>query len=268
MRTTLSGDDLQKWKIKRGKTFVTFMLQATEAGLSISVIATVLWSYLKTEVNCNHKKLFYGIISCMHGFPAILFSISISKWLDNTRNSKQCMVLFNALGAIGHLVFMLPYSPFLLILGRILDGFTISLKAVMASEVSRSYPREELQKKLPLFTFFAMIGFAIGPAIAFCFTHVDFYVGKVHISWGSCCSFILFLTSVIQMLVVMIFGHNLSKEYDLKQHEVDMEMRNFIHTIQDDVGESNASSEYEVYSYNAYKEVKLGRMICLYRTLV
>lgn len=212
-------DDIEKWEKKRCRTYIACLIQCVLNGLETSMIATVLWSYLKTEVYGGNKKLFYCLICSAFNLPPILFNIIISRWVDKTRKAKLVILLCNLASAFGKLLFILPFSPYFILVGRFLSGFKGTLRPIMTAEMARSYASDELQKKLPLFAVFSLIGYASGPIVTFLFTRVDFWIGYLHMSWGNTCSFVLLILTIVQIFIVVFFVQNLSQEYDLKDNE-------------------------------------------------
>ena len=209
----------RRWCQKRHNTYLVYLFQYFAEGLAATLIVTILWVYLKNEVPGSHKKLFYGFISCIRNVPPILFSVVTSRWVDKTRKAKEFIIAANLLSILGMILFMLPFSPYLLALGRFLDGFVLTSRVVTTAEVSRSYPGEELQRKLPLCSFSRLFGLAIGPVIAIAFVDTDFTLWKFHFTWGNTCALFLLGLKVLQTIFVIAFTSNVSKEYDLKMNE-------------------------------------------------
>ena len=89
----------------------------------------------------------------------------------------------------------------------------------MVAEIARSYPADEVTRKLPLFTNFFYVGLCPTVAILILFEKVDINIGGLHIQYGNINAiFIIAMTVIIQVLAVF-YVHDLSKEYDLEQEE-------------------------------------------------
>ena len=211
--------NIEKWKKKRDMSFVSYLLQSLLDGLQTSIIGASLWIYVATETPANNRKAMFGLIGAVFNLNPMLFGIGVSRWTDRTRKSKQCILLCTGLSAIGSVLFMLPFSPYLLIIGRFMNGFIPTTRPVMFAEISRSYSCEQLQTKLPLMGAMCNFGYAIGPLLAMMFTKVDVWIGKLHLGYGNANGLLLLVLTVIQMIILSIFTHNISDEYDLKAEE-------------------------------------------------
>ena len=89
----------------------------------------------------------------------------------------------------------------------------------MVAEIARSYPADEVSRKLPLFSNFYYVGLCPTVVILILFEKVDINIGGLHIQYGNINAiFIIAMTIIIQVFAVF-YVHDLSKEYDLKQEE-------------------------------------------------
>ena len=248
--TQMTEEELSKWERKRRYTFITYLMQMVENGMSKSMIVAILWMYLNSEVKSDHKKLYYGVISCVDNLTPILFTVPLARWVDKTRNAKQAIIVCNIFRAIGQILFSIPYSPFFLMFGRFLDGFLVTLRPVFTAEVSRSYPSDELQSKQSLITFCYLFGHSIGPLFALCLSNVDVTIGGLHISWGNSCSIFLFVMCAIQMISSLLLSDNLSKEYDLKGHELELD----VNLTSDENGDDNVDDKIDEFAIESEEQ--------------
>ena len=112
------------------------------------------------------------------------------------------------------------YSAWYPITGTCLLGFRFSIRPILVGEIARSYSPDELVKKLPLFSNFFYVGLCPTSIILIFFGKIDINVGGLHIQYGNISSIFLIALAMIQVLAVF-YVHDLSKEYDLKQEEVE-----------------------------------------------
>ena len=210
------------WRKKREGTFISFLLQLFLGGLQTSMIATSLLAYIKYEVKYKDKGFLFGLVGAIFNVIPILFGILLSKCTDRTRKCKECILLCTFVSACGSLLYILPFSPYCLVFGRLLNGFIPITRPIMTSEISRSYESNQLQVKLPQMATMTNLGYGMGPLFALMFTTVDVWVGPLHLSYGNSCGLFLLVLTLIQLFVILMFVHNLSEEFDMKSEEVEV----------------------------------------------
>ena len=215
--------DLAEWDKKRTRTYYVYLVQALFNGLELTIVQGTLWSYLTTLIDVDNPKLFYNIINGIIFFAPIVFGSLVGRWVDKTRNLKFSLVILNTFILVGTLLYMLPFSPMFPTAGRMLHGCNFIIRSLMYSELSRSYPSDEVQQKIPAFLIGISLGQTIGPFVNMIFLKIDFWVGKLHFMYGNSPSLSLVLFSTIQIFLITFCSHDLSKEYDLKLHETQPE---------------------------------------------
>ena len=208
----------KKWKTKRRNTFIVLMLLYFISAAENSSNISTLWIYITRLMNTNHPNLFYGLINASFYLPILLFSIPISRWADKTRRFKFCLVVAVYINMLGNILYIIPFSPFYALCGKFCQGFCLILYPLITAEIARSYPGNMLQHKLSLLEVSFTFGFSIAPLVATAFEKTDFWIGSIHITYGNVSGLVFLCLAIILQVAVVIFAHNLSKEFDLKQN--------------------------------------------------
>lgn len=115
---------LQQWKRKRQITIFLSMIQAFIYGLEFQGIIISASYYLKKTMNISHPQFYYGLVVGGINLSAMLSSIILGKHMDSMRNCRSLILGTVFLSIIGNLLYSLPFSPWLLIVGRFLCGIT------------------------------------------------------------------------------------------------------------------------------------------------
>ena len=208
------------WKKQRKLTKYVFVIEAFLLGLEYSISFLTLWVYLEQVTDTlNQQKKFYSLISVAYFISPILFGFYFGKILDKTRKVKLSFLLGNACIIGGNIMYSIPYSPYYLLTGRLIAGIGISLRSIMAAELTRCYEETESIKVFSLIMLVFNIGYIVGPVFAM--PCIDININWYHfkITYGNAPVMILSLLYIIQYFLVVIFVHDLSRTYDLKYHE-------------------------------------------------
>ena len=228
-----------EFKRKRKRTLIVFAFQYFMIGAETSANVTSLWIYVTRDMDTNKPSLFYGLINASVYIPAMLFCAAIGRTADSTRRIKLSLIIVNYISIVGCIFYIIPTSPYWAVTGQALQGFTILLKPLMASEIVRSYHSRELQCKLPILSSAEQLGFAVTPALMTLFVKTDFWIGNIHITYGNVSGIILLAFNVAIQVTVIFMAYDLSREFDVKQHEENM-------IVIGDTSEENSRSIKEI----------------------
>lgn len=209
----------EDWIKIRKQTMMVFILQTICIGMDTSLTFLTLYLYLKKQVKTNLPRVYYSIISVSYFVPAIMLSTIIGHLTDQSRNIRLPFFIINSLVVVGNILYALPFSPWFLLVGRLLAGTGMSLRSVMAGEVARSYPAVILSNKMSYLGVSHAFGFVIGPVVNMLFTNVKFRLGAWKLTYYNIPGvYMALLFSLVQILNIFMLS-NLSKLYDLKKEE-------------------------------------------------
>ena len=152
-------------------------------GLEAVLTISTLWAYLSTLVQPENKRVWYGLISCSYYVMDIISSLVLGQYVDRTRNIR--LVILCCVGFIiaGNLIYVIHFSPYCLLLGRIISGIGAGWRPCAIGETSRMYDREERSKRLALLISFYNIATTIAPGINIMFTNVRFHIMSLHFTY-------------------------------------------------------------------------------------
>jgi len=252
--------DFKEWQRKRKYTFIGFFCQAVCLGMEYSLTFITLWLYLDDVMKVENTKFFYSIISAAYLLSQVVSSVVFGRVVDKYRNVSMMFFIGNMLVIVGNILYTLPFTPWLLFVGRLISGGGGCLRAIMTSEVVRSYPPEELTKKFSVMGTAFALGFIFGPAINFAFLKMDFWIYKVHLVYANAPGMYLSCVFVIMQIIATMLIKDLSKEYDLKESLVEAENEGLL--LQKNSENEFTSSEFEMSEITNKKNLTAWQVLC------
>ena len=189
------------------------------SGMQSAFQNATIWIYVTRQVVTNKPYLVFAILNVIIFLPSVLLNPFIGYFGDKFRRPKLMLYFTNLLSIAGSLLYLLYYSAWYPIIGSFLLGFRFPLRSIMVAEIARSYPADEVTRKLPLFSNFYYVGLCPTVVILILFEKVDINIGGLHIQYGNINAIFMIAMAVIIQVLAVFYVHDLSKEYDLKQEE-------------------------------------------------
>ena len=212
----LSPDAYQKWLNMRKQTMIIFVFQSLLLGMDASLTLLTLYMYLKEDIKSDMTLMYYSVISVLFYLPSLCFSAIIGYLVDRYRNVRLTFFTINVLMIVGNLLYALPYSPWFLMVGRLLAGVGGPLRSVMTGEIARSYSADTLRSKLSYMGLSYCSGYIAGPAFNVVFRNIEFTIMSWKVTYLNIPGlYMAVLFSILQVMSVIMLS-NLSKVYDLK----------------------------------------------------
>ena len=217
----LQDEEYDQWVKMRSRTIVIFTIETVLIGMDFSLTFLTLWLYIRELVETNNPKVYYSLISASFLAGSLMLSAVIGRVVDRYRNVRTMFFVCNTIAVFGNLIYTLHFSPWLLVVGRLLSGMSAPLRSVMSGEIARSYSSEDLPKKLSIMGIAYSFGFVAGPAFNFVFknTKISIYswvITQVNIA-GIYMALLFFIIQI--MSYFMLF--DLSKIFDLKKESTE-----------------------------------------------
>ena len=212
----IGDQQLRSWKIKRKKTLVIFVLQYVVGAINFSITLPSMWIYLK-QVHSPFPFIFYGIIYGLSQANTLIFSLFVGWIADKTRKIKLILLVVNSLIILGNLIYSIGYSQYVILLGKVLSNLSMATYPVISGEIPRCYKPAELQKVITLCTVGNALGFVLAQCLNLLLKHADIKItGSYHLSTVNAGSVLSMVLYIIMQVLNLIFGHDLSKQIDLK----------------------------------------------------
>lgn len=214
------------WERKRKYTFIAYTLQFFAIGMDQSASNVTLWNYLSTWYKLENPELLFGIINSLYYFPTIFFSMVIARFADRTRRITLIILTCNFFGIFGCFLYVIPTSPIFAAVGRFFIGFISVTRLVARAEVARSYPPDEMKRKIPVLMASYFLGYALGPIVVNFLQHVDVVVFSLRVTIHNVSGIISLIHFIVSQTGILFLASDLSKEYDLKEATGGKENRN------------------------------------------
>ncbi|XP_066915308.1 uncharacterized protein [Clytia hemisphaerica] len=214
----------EQWKKRRSTTTMIFYLTNLALGIEYSLTFATLYVYLKDVLHVKYLNTFYSAISGMYFLAQVLASLVLSKIFDKCRHLRIMFFIINVFTIVGNILYTIPLSPYLLLAGRFISGAGASIQPIMMSELTRSYPPDELIQKFSPMSLSYALGFTVGPCINFAFVNSNFWFLGIHIGFANGSGLVLTFLFMILLIISIIFVSDLSKEFDLKDATKNIEI--------------------------------------------
>ena len=213
----------ERWKQKRRKTFAIFCLHMFSVGLEFTIVQSTMWSYIKDGMHSSHPEFFYGVICAAKFVSPLLLSLLISRWFDVYRRLRMFSIVTAVLMMVGYVLYIIPFSPVFPVFGNALQGFSLVSNVIIYSEILRIYKNDEIPGKFLTLLIFYGFGETIGPVIVKLLDRVEFWIGNLHIMFCTMPCLALIIFSIIKIILIYLFVDDLSRQYDLKLNESQVE---------------------------------------------
>ena len=211
---------LSDWEKKRESTYRVFCVLAIFLGAEYSMIVPSLLFYLKDVVKTDHIKFFYDLALSIYYVASILGGLTISVYVDRTRNLKPVMLSLIALEIVGSLMYAVYSSVYFPITARLIQGFGDVNMSLITAEIARVYPREQCTKKLANIVACFSGAFILSPGLSIVFKYIDFEIAGFTVNFGNFPGLLMAVLFSCILVVASYKCHSLSKEYDLKEEHV------------------------------------------------
>ena len=218
MMKPLDGEQLIRWKKKRFVTLIMYCIQYFVNGILAHMILSSSWIYVTSQLKPEKPNLIYSLIIYLIFVPAAMFILVVSRLIDKYRRAKLFLVILNLICLIGHLLYVMDISMYLIVIGSYLIGFRTLMEPVMIGELARSYPPEKLTYILSFTTFMLYSSILPAALVLYVTPNTKFLVGPFCVTFGNFEGVLMFSLYTLMLLLTILFVHDLSREYDLKEH--------------------------------------------------
>eukprot|EP00111_Clytia_hemisphaerica_P008866 TCONS_00025904-protein len=217
--TPQENTQLSSWQAKRKTTYRIYCVLAVFLGAEYSMIIPSLFFYLNDVIKTDHVTAFYDLSLAIYYVASIFGSLSLSVYVDRTRNTKQIMIALVILEIIGSCLYIIYTSVYFPIVARIIQGLGDVNMSLITAEVARVFPREECTKRLANLVACFSGAFVLSPGLNIIFKYIDFEFYGFRVSYGNFPGILMAILFSGILAFVIVKTSNLSKEYDLKEKD-------------------------------------------------
>ena len=210
------SEEYKRWEKRRRWTTIAFTIESLLIGMEYSVTFLTLWLYIKDLLKPKYPKTYYAIISACYLSSGVILSLIVGGLVDRYRNINKTFIILNTMVIIGNIIYSLPFSPWLLIAGRLIAGAGGPIRPIISSELARCYPSDQLSSKLAVMAVAFSTGFIVGPAINFVFVSINISIGAWRITYVNVPGLYMAALFIVVEVICIFMVFDLSKEYDLK----------------------------------------------------
>ena len=208
----------QQWLKNRQTMSKIFFFITLILGIEYSLTFATLLVYLKDFLQVkNRLDVFYSCISGAYYVSMIISAVFIGKIFDRIRRTRLILSIVLALMTLGNVMYTIPISPYLLLIGRLLSGLGGCLRPIIVSELTRSFTPDEIISQMSAISCAFIIGFTVGPCINFAFVKADFWLFGVHIKYANGASLVATFLYMFAFFICLFFVSDLSRKFDLKE---------------------------------------------------
>lgn len=261
-RMKLSKSNEDSWKKSRSWMFMNYCLGAFLFGLSLTAYYPTEYYYFKDTMKVKEPDLFYGLSWAFLCGSGVITSLLGSYYADSTKNVREVCLVTNVVNIVGNILYVLYYSPYLVLFGQLLVGTAAARMVAAVGEISRVYETSDLTQNLSFLGIFSTIGSVTGPCTTYLFALVDTDVGAWKLNIGNMVGITMAILYFLQLVLNYFTLENVSKQYNLKEHESETilleNMENEKEEEEEEVGESDKKGEEQESFYKKYvKAIKV-----------
>ena len=205
------------WQHKRTWMFINFSIGAFTFGLSLTAYYPTEFYYFKDFMKVKQPAVYYGFSWTFLCGSGVVTSLIASYYADYSKDIRHISLVTNVLNVIGNIMYVLYYSPYVVLLGQLLIGTSAARSVASVGELSRVYSANEITNKLSFLGLFTSLGSVLGPCSAYLSKSIDTHIGTWKLNIGNIIGVAMGGVFFLQFLLTYITLKNVSKEYTLKQ---------------------------------------------------
>ena len=139
------------WERYRTWSLANFCLGSFAFGLSLSIYYPTEFLYFKDTMKVDNPALYYGLSWAFLCGSGIIASFVGSYYADRTKNVRRIFLVSNGLNVLGNVMYVLYYSPYVVLCGQFLVGSAAARMVAGVGEITRIYDAGELTSKVSVF---------------------------------------------------------------------------------------------------------------------
>ena len=206
--------DYQTWKHHSTLQFVNFCYASFVIGISFTICFQTEYFYFKDVMKTKNPTFYYGLSWASLSMSGAISSIFVSYYGDRTNNIRDICITVSIVSTIGNVLYMLYYSPYIVLFGQFLAGTIAARKVSVVAEISRVYCKSQVSQKISIIIIFTTLGALSGPCLTFAFKYINIEIGTWTLAIGNLPGLCLSIISTVQLFLDYFLLKNVSKEFD------------------------------------------------------
>ena len=248
MHHVLDEEKFKEWKTKRRNTLIIFCMQCLVNGMTYTMFNNTFWVYIENQLKPDKPYQIYSLTIFLFYLPTMLFSFISSNIYDRYRRCCRFMIIINFINIIGSVMYVIDFSIYLPLTGCLLLGCRLLIQPAIIGDLARSYAPEDSTYVLPLTNFFFYFGSAPASIILFLAKDMNLQISIFHVTYGNCCGLVMALFFFLQEILIALFAHDLSREFDFKEYILQAEIKTRLEMNERDVNDEEQSTSTICFS--------------------
>ena len=248
MHHVLDEEKFKEWKTKRRNTLIIFCMQCLVNGMTYTMFNNTFWVYIENQLKPDKPYQIYSLTIFLFYLPTMLFSFISSNIYDRYRRCCRFMIIINFISIIGSVMYVIDFSIYLPLTGCLLLGCRLLIQPAIIGDLARSYAPEDSTYVLPLTNFFFYFGSVPASIILFLAKDMNLQISIFHVTYGNCCGLVMALFFFLQEILIALFAHDLSREFDFKEYILQAEIKTRLEKNERDVNDEEQSTSTICFS--------------------
>ena len=195
--------------LKKRLLLVTFFVRYLFVGAEYSVILPSVLLYMESLAA---SKMFMGVVVAAYPLAAIISLPLFGYLYDRTKRTKELLLVLNGFQIIGNILYSLPYSKYLPVIGRFLAGLGDGFITLVVGEVTYLYTKTSRIGILSILELGRVCGMTIGPTLNFFLEKKSYFVGTWMLNSNTLPGVIMATCWLIMEAITVFCAFNLTKE--------------------------------------------------------
>ena len=204
----------QTWKHQRTLQFINFCYAGFVLGISFTIYFQTEYFYFKDVMKTKNPDFYYGLSWASLSMSGAMCSVFVSYYGDRTNNVRGICITISIANIIGNILYMLYYSPYIVLFGQFLAGTTAARNVSVVAEISRVYCKSKVSHKISIPIIFSALGALGGPCLTFVFKYINIQIGNWTLAIGNLPGFFMCIISTAQLFLDYFLLTNVSQEFD------------------------------------------------------
>ena len=223
-------------------------MQCLVNGMTYTMFNNTFWVYIENQLKPDKPYQIYSLTIFLFYLPTMLFSFISSNIYDRYRRCCRFMIIINFISIIGSVMYVIDFSIYLPLTGCLLLGCRLLIQPAIIGDLARSYAPEDSTYVLPLTNFFFYFGSVPASIILFLAKDMNLQISIFHITYGNCCGLVMALFFFLQEILIALFAHDLSREFDFKEYILQAEIKTRLEMNERDVNDEEQSTSTICFS--------------------